>query len=439
MYYDAPAHRQPAGDSPRGGRVPRPTPRRSGDGPGGGSGLWLLLTAVGCVALGCVLLGLSSKPPQADDGKSLRAGGATPKLINVRVPRPAGASAESEPSEPAPAPWTAEQPVTPRVVTMQPVPNDPLVPPPQTVEPVPIPDVQLTRLWAAGNSADDAISEPVVYLPRAAADGESPMIRNWKVLALSSLLAALTPAAQAPALAGEAEKALTKSVDDLKRTVDGLNKRVEALSTTNGSGESVIEEIKKLEKAVLSHLSKARQDLTKDIAELKDEQFRQKLQIQTLQALSKKLEDTDNEIATLYGEVRKLRKMLLNEPTAPAVPRAVPVPEVDRTGLEEIRGRLTAIEQALAKLQPGPSTRTALSPPATSNFGRVMLVNHYAEDMLFIINNKPFRVGAGVTLPIDSVPTGSLTYEVVSPTWGRRAFSTTTLMPTETLTLTAAR
>jgi hypothetical protein len=69
--------------------------------------------------------------------------------------------------------------------------------------------------------------------------------------------------------------------------------------------------------------------------------------------------------------------------------------------------------------------------------GRLVLVNHYMEDMLFIINGKPHRIAPGKTVAFEAFPPGAITYEIVSPTWGLRARTTTTLAPGETITLTA--
>ena len=68
-----------------------------------------------------------------------------------------------------------------------------------------------------------------------------------------------------------------------------------------------------------------------------------------------------------------------------------------------------------------------------------MLANHYTPDnyLLFIINQKSYRVLSGQTATIDNMPAGTFTYEVISPTSGSRGTQNRTLEPGETYTLTA--
>jgi hypothetical protein len=68
--------------------------------------------------------------------------------------------------------------------------------------------------------------------------------------------------------------------------------------------------------------------------------------------------------------------------------------------------------------------------------GQMFLANAYGEDMVFIINQKPYRVPPGVTVPLVA-PAGVVNYEIVSPTWGVRARNMVNLPPNETFTLSA--
>src|SRR5439155_50355 len=81
---------------------------------------------------------------------------------------------------------------------------------------------------------------------------------------------------------------------------------------------------------------------------------------------------------------------------------------IDKASVEEIKSKLGAIEQAILKLQPSTS-RIALSPPAPSSSGRVVLVNLYPEMLLFVVNQKSYRVAPGANVPVDNVPAGGLT------------------------------
>ena len=96
---------------------------------------------------------------------------------------------------------------------------------------------------------------------------------------------------------------------------------------------------------------------------------------------------------------------------------------VDKATLDEIKICLQKIEAALAKTGTG---RIALSPPTV---GRIHLVNMYAEEMLFVINGKGYRVAPFTSAMLDNQPVGMFKYEVISGTYGLRASNTPTLAP----------
>lgn len=109
--------------------------------------------------------------------------------------------------------------------------------------------------------------------------------------------------------------------------------------------------------------------------------------------------------------------------------------------LSELRAELESLKRR------GPAT-VALYPPAdpparvsyyqaAPPVGRLLLANHYGEEMTFVVNGRSVRVPAGSTVPLEAQPAGALTYEVISPTWGLRGRNTTTLAANETLTITA--
>ena len=60
-----------------------------------------------------------------------------------------------------------------------------------------------------------------------------------------------------------------------------------------------------------------------------------------------------------------------------------------------------------------------------------MLSNRYPEEMLFIVNGTSYRVAPGSTRVLDPQPAGTITYEVLSPTWGLLRRRTTTLAANE--------
>jgi hypothetical protein len=205
------------------------------------------------------------------------------------------------------------------------------------------------------------------------------MIRTWTLALAAALAAAAAPMANAGGAAGDTDlKAVLQRLDELKKTVDALSKKVQAIPA----------EIK--------------------LAAIEAEQLKQRLELQSLRA---KLE-------SLPGS---------------------PSPIGERPGLEEIRHRLGNIEKSLAALQPqtGISERRSFSPPIDGGAGRVRLVNLYGEPMFFIVNGRNYRVEPGTHTIVD-FPAGGLSYEVFAERWGivsPRKMST--LAPNDTLTITA--
>ena len=96
--------------------------------------------------------------------------------------------------------------------------------------------------------------------------------------------------------------------------------------------------------------------------------------------------------------------------------------------LEELRALLTRIEGLLQAM--APAGRVAGFGPAGQT-GRIMLSNRYPEEMLFIVNGTSYRVAPGSTRVLDPQPAGTITYEVLSPTWGLLRRRTTTLAANE--------
>ena len=78
-----------------------------------------------------------------------------------------------------------------------------------------------------------------------------------------------------------------------------------------------------------------------------------------------------------------------------------------------------------------------MSPSVPTSTGRVVLVNLYPEELLFRINDKNYRVAPGTNLPVENVPAGTFTYEVISGFYGLLKHSTSPLASNETFTLTA--
>ena len=229
------------------------------------------------------------------------------------------------------------------------------------------------------------------------------MLRNWKTLAWCSLLTT-TVMVQAPLPAAADEKDKEKTV--LER-IDSLDQAIKS------SFKAVAADTKKLSDAV--------EALTKDAKELKKDS----------KDLGVSVNSAHERITALEETVKRLRSDL--ELSRDAGPGRL---AFDKATMEAIRSKLSDIEQAILKLQPS-TGRVAMSPPATPTAGRVVLVNLYQEELLFVINQKGIRVAPGANVPLENIASGVVNYEVISPTWGVRARTTTNLAPNETVTLTA--
>jgi hypothetical protein len=250
--------------------------------------------------------------------------------------------------------------------------------------------------------------------------GDSPMLRNWNVLKMSSLLTvavAFTPlpaVAQGPAEPGDTElEKLSKLVKELKKTCD------EQKETSDKQKDALATIGEKLDKLILNTTKGfdgiIKDDLAKikgDIKALSEDSADTKL---TLQSSLGKIKALEDQVATLKSEISRLQKR------DPALYPAV--------GIDDIKVRLEKIETALARLADG---RTSFSPPAGA--GKIQLANLYPDEILFVINSKPFRVPANTTMELPNQPAGAFTYEVISGTYGAR--NTPTLEPGKTYTIT---
>lgn len=364
---------------------------------------------------------------------------------------------------PVPTPPAPVAPPPPAPVALPPVPV-PLPPAPVAAAPtsVPLPmfppllppvAIQPAKLLPAEPpTVQVANTTPLVY--RESTSGDTPMLRNWKTLALYSLLTTTVfVQVPAPVAAGDKdnkalldrldslEKTIKKSADDrldLDKTVKkSFDDRLEALDKTiKKSFEDRIDTLKETIKksfddvatdmgTIKTDLASQKGDLKKirdDIDVVKDDSLKQRLQVADAHAKIKQME----------GALEKIRidlDLLRTREPSPGKPA------LDKASVDEIKLKLGGIEQAILKLLPLTTNRIAMSPPSLT--GRVVLVNLYQEELLFVVNQKPYRVAPGANLPVENVPAGVVNYEVISGTWGLRARTTTNLAANETFTLTA--
>lgn len=310
--------------------------------------------------------------------------------LNAVRPSPKFNATSVEIPEKQEAPALARQPEVVEPVSVEPPlafpRNDELsFPPPLTEVPF---AVEPPPLAMEPPACDD---DTVLVFSGNHAPGDSPMLRNWKMIDLAGLFAMAL--ASAPALAQQPA--------DNTSDVKAILKRLDAMDTS-------------LAKA-FKDFGKDITDLKKQISDLQGDQLAERLEVDKLAA----------KISKLQADLDQLKKG-----STDVAKDATPV---DKAGMDEIKTRLGQIEQAVLKLQA--PNRIALSPPAGT--GRLMFVNLYSEYLLFTVNGKPYRVEPNRTLPLDNQSAGTFSYEVFSPTYGMLKQTTSVLTPNETLTITA--
>lgn len=367
---------------------------------------WLVVLGVGCSSLLTVAWGASALLSQKGSEKLLRIGQILPKLKNVHGERKASAfrMSEPEPSELA-HPKDRTPPAAPKSPAVIDQPAVPLAAP---VGMSLIPPLDLTP------PPVETCLDPVVYLhPCSSPRGDSPMIRTWKTMTMYSLLsAAAVMLAPPPVVIANDKKdppVEVKGLDDVVKALNELSKRIETLEKKKapaidqeGLTEAIRTEVKAAVKEINSKLSEAK--------------------------LQHKLE-----IDKLTAEIDALQKKV-------AANTAAPTPALDKTFMEETRSSLKALQDAVAKIGPT-EKRTMMASPLNggAKLGRVMIVNLYHDDLLFLINGKDYVIPAGKSRLLDDIPVGTLQYRVHSARWGRLIEQSTTLAPGETFTLTAAQ
>lgn len=366
--------------------------------------LWYTVLFVGCLALALMAWGAYSALPRvANAEKPLHAEQSVPKLNEEKG---TGEPPLWEPMQiaasPAPRPTEAEPPLLTEKVELPapPVINDVPAPP---LPPLPVPaKIESPEVAIAAPTLLDIaqLQKPPIFLDRAN-PGETPMIRTWKTLALYSLLAVAPVAAPAPVIAGSGDDKTPKTSDRLEKRLDDLvTLMTEAVKGINAVTKSA-------DDAKMTHL-KLRTDLD---------------------SAKTRIEDATKLLDNLQADIKFLQRRAIEANGSPTT---------DKAGLEELRKRLGSIEDAIAKLRPADSisSRVALSPPSPT--GRVVLTNMHYDDVLFVINQKPYRLTPGAAVTIDAVPAGALTYEAISQPWGVvQPRTNRNLLANETFTLTA--
>jgi hypothetical protein len=167
--------------------------------------------------------------------------------------------------------------------------------------------------------------------------------------------------------------------------------------------DEILDAIKALEKKVGDGFTRVQQDMDT----LKPIVLGNSARID---ALEKKLADLRAEFDTLKG-------------------RNISLYESEKATLDKMKDRLEQVEKSL-----NGGKVTVKSPAST---GRVVLKNMYPERLSFVLNGQTYDVPAYSDFVLDNQRLGPLTYEVWSPTYGRRAANTVMLNPDRPFTLLA--
>jgi hypothetical protein len=205
--------------------------------------------------------------------------------------------------------------------------------------------------------------------------GESPMVRNWKLIELATLLAVAAPS---PALlAGETN---TKEVD-----TKAILESVEAVKKELGT-------IKETLKKDFGAFSKDVRDIKQEITSLKADHL----------IVDEKVDKLTKALTALRAELDDLKK----------TNRTLAYPPAEKITLEDLNSRLTKIEQMLANLDLQQRT-SGLRGQTANGTGRLKLVNRYPEQLLFQINGQDYVVQPQQTRIIDGFPAGAILYRVM--------------------------
>ncbi len=236
------------------------------------------------------------------------------------------------------------------------------------------------------------------------------MMRTWNLLGLSALAALVLVR---PALAGgQPTDGVIPKTDAFKK----LQEQVQAMDQAlRGMADTLNQEAKKISNAINGHDNRLKTLEANDVD------------------TTLKLGDARLRIERLEKQVEKLR--LDMEALQKRTSNIALYPPSDKISLDEVRAQLRQIEQILNRMQG--TGRTAFSSPVVTT-GRILMVNTYPDmHLLFIINQKAYRVEAGQTAAIDNMPAGTFTYEVISPIAGSAGRHSRVLTPGQTYTLTA--
>lgn len=322
----------------------------------------LALTAVLLVGLCAVLACWTSPPDPAPAGNDLLAGDPSPNLnLSSAEAPPAAPPPEGFPSGPGeltvPAPAAPElapapTPVPPPAAPVMPAPAAPAPEPMPPAQPVPAPvapepQAEVPLVVPAG--ATQTVSDDSCII-RNPLRGDTPMMRDWKMLGLNSFLAGAMAIAPTPALAADQAPAEPNKDDVIARQLGEIQKDVKQIAELKKS-------IEKLDKLVQERISEGR--------------------------------STDLKVEKTIGDINKLERQIAQL----------------QQDLDALRKRSTTGTQI--------SGYGSVPVPATPSTGRIRLVNTFPQTVTVIVNSRAYDLSPGETRYTEPLPAGSFSYEVL--------------------------
>jgi hypothetical protein len=243
------------------------------------------------------------------------------------------------------------------------------------------------------------------------------MTRTWKTCGLSTLTVLVLLTRVSAGGAGEKPppdpdpiKKIEKQVEEIaargKGLADQITKAFKQFGEDLKSIDSRLKALEGKEADAGLRLTDAEQKLAKH-----------KEQIVNLEKIIEKLRD----------DVEELRRRLPEGRIAKSL-------DPERADLKDLLTRVQRLEQEVERLSAGGSGRIARSAP---NTGRVVFMNRYPQELLFILNGQAQRVLPNTQQIFGNVPAGTFTYEVIVDGGGSGGRQTRTLAPGETFTITA--
>src|SRR6516164_8943713 len=326
---------------------------------------WLCVFGVGCVALVTATWGASAVLARKGSENLLHVERLFPKLNSIHGEWKVDAfrMSEPEPSESAhPKERTTQPTMLPAVIHN---PKAAIVRTPHQAdgsEPPRLASLEpglhlIAQVELTPPPLVETCDDPIIFVQQCTSQrGDSPMIRNWKTLTMYSLLSAAVVAfAPQPAVVFAAEKNLTTNADGQDKKLSDADK--------DAIAGILRQELKKLEEGVLANLQKSVNALEGKVSDLQIEQLKHKLQIEQQKFL-----------------IDQLTKRLDAVNASPVVDKAM-------------MDTLKAIQDGIAKLAPTQKRSSAYPANGTAaNTGRVMLVNQYSDELLFIVNGVGHRL-----------------------------------------------